>query len=68
MAKKVEFLKDFDHFIPPRGRVTVFYRAGEIRLVPEACYEAAMAKEAVRLIADETEITDEEVNEADGVG
>ncbi len=67
MAKEVEFLKKFDHNIPPFGRVTVSYEAGEIRLVSEACYAAAVAKDAVRLI-DEDDTPDDEVNAADGVG
>jgi hypothetical protein len=68
MAKRVEFLTNFDHNIPPFGRVTVTYKLGEVRLVSEACYAAAMLKDAVTLIEEDEETTDEEVNEADGIG
>lgn len=40
----VRFLRDFD-FNPPerRGRVTVAYRAGMVRLVRKCCADAAIA-------------------------
>lgn len=50
--KNVKFLKDFD--FRPNAAVVVVHKAGEVKTIPEAQYDAALEAGAVELVNEQS--------------